>query len=49
MAAKGLARHSTLSTTDRHYVQVVPEETREAMAQLEQEWAQLEARMARIE
>jgi integrase len=34
-AAKGLLRHSNVSTTERHYIKDVPENTLEAMKQLE--------------
>lgn len=35
MAAKGLLRHSSVSTTERHYIKDVPETTLQAMKQLE--------------
>ena len=35
LAAKGLLRHSSVSTTERHYIKDVPENTLEAMKQLE--------------
>ena len=35
LAAKGLLRHSSLSTTQRHYIKDVPETTLQAMKQLE--------------
>jgi integrase len=35
LAAKGLLRHSSLSTTERHYIKDVPESTLEAMKLLE--------------
>jgi len=35
LAAKGLLRHSSLATTDRHYLKDVPENTLSAMNQLE--------------
>jgi integrase len=35
LAAKGLLRHSSISTTKRHYIKDVPERTREAMKRLE--------------
>lgn len=34
-AAKGLLRHSNVSTTERHYIKDVPENTLDAMKQLE--------------
>ena len=34
-AAKGLLRHSSVSTTERHYIKDVPENTLQAMKQLE--------------
>ena len=42
LAAKGLLRHSSVSTTERHYIKDVPESTLQAMKQLEtlcNEWA----------
>jgi integrase len=45
MAAKGLLRHSQLSTTDRNYIQTVPAETLAAMAALEQQFAEYGANM----
>jgi inorganic triphosphatase YgiF len=35
LAAKGLLRHSSVSTTERHYIKDVPESTLEAMKRLE--------------
>ncbi len=35
LAAKGLLRHSSVSTTERHYIKDVPESTLKAMKQLE--------------
>jgi hypothetical protein len=35
LAAKGLLRHSSVSTTERHYTKDVPENTLQAMKQLE--------------
>jgi hypothetical protein len=35
LAAKGLLRHSSVSTTERHYMKDVPERTLEAMKRLE--------------
>ena len=35
LAAKGLLRHSSVSTTERHYIKDVPESTLQAMKQLE--------------
>jgi hypothetical protein len=35
LAAKGLLRHSSVSTTQRHYIKDVPETTLLAMKQLE--------------
>jgi hypothetical protein len=35
VAAKGLLRHSSVSTTERHYIKDVPESTLEAMKLLE--------------
>jgi integrase len=35
LAAKGLLRHSSVSTTERHYIKDVPESTLEAMKMLE--------------
>jgi hypothetical protein len=35
LAAKGLLRHSSVSTTECHYIKDVPENTLEAMKQLE--------------
>ena len=35
LAAKGLLRHSSVSTAERHYIKDVPENTLEAMKQLE--------------
>jgi len=35
LAAKGLLRHSSVTTTERHYIKDVPENTLEAMRQLE--------------
>jgi hypothetical protein len=35
LAAKGLLRHSSVSTTERHYIKDVPENTLQAMNQLE--------------
>lgn len=35
MAAKGLLRHSSLTTTAKHYIKDVPQNTQEAMNQLE--------------
>jgi hypothetical protein len=35
LAAKGLLRHSSVSTTERHYIKDVPESTLEAMKLLE--------------
>jgi hypothetical protein len=35
LAAKGLLRHSSVSTTERHYIKDVPENTLNAMNQLE--------------
>ena len=35
LAAKGLLRHSSVSTTERHYIKDVPESTLQAMEQLE--------------
>jgi integrase len=35
LAAKGLLRHSSVSTTERHYIKDVPESTLHAMEQLE--------------
>jgi len=35
VAAKGLLRHSSISTTERHYIKDVPESTNRAMRQLE--------------
>jgi integrase len=35
LAAKGLLRHSSVSTTERHYIKDVPENTLQAMKQLE--------------
>jgi hypothetical protein len=35
LAAKGLLRHSSVSTTERHYIKDVPERTLEAMKRLE--------------
>ncbi len=35
LAAKGLLRHSNVSTTERHYIKDVPESTLQAMKQLE--------------
>jgi hypothetical protein len=35
MAAKGLLRHSSITTTERHYIKDVPESTLEAMKLLE--------------
>ena len=35
LAAKGLLRHSSVSTTERHYIKDVPESTLHAMKQLE--------------
>ncbi len=34
-AAKGLPRHSSVSTTERHYIKDVPENTVQAMKLLE--------------
>jgi hypothetical protein len=34
-AAKGLLRHSSVSTTERHYIKDVPENTLQAMKRLE--------------
>jgi len=36
MASKGLLRHSSLATTQKHYVKDVPENTQEAMNKLQQ-------------
>lgn len=35
LAAKGLLRHSSVSTTERHYIKDVPESTLKAMKRLE--------------
>jgi len=35
LAAKGLLRHSSVSTTERHYIKDVPENTLSAMNELE--------------
>ena len=35
LSAKGLLRHSSVSTTERHYIKDVPESTLQAMKQLE--------------
>jgi hypothetical protein len=35
LAAKGLLRHSSVSTTERHYIKDVPESTLQAMKRLE--------------
>lgn len=35
IAAKGLLRHSSVSTTERHYIKDVPERTLKAMKLLE--------------
>ena len=35
LAAKGLLRHSSVTTTERHYIKDVPENTLRAMNQLE--------------
>jgi integrase len=35
LAAKGLLRHSSVSTTERHYIKDVPESTLQAMKLLE--------------
>jgi hypothetical protein len=35
VAAKGLSRHSSVSTTERHYIKDVPESTLQAMKMLE--------------
>jgi hypothetical protein len=35
LAAKGLLRHSSVSTTERHYTKDVPESTLQAMKRLE--------------
>jgi len=35
LASKGLLRHSSVSTTQRHYIKDVPETTLQAMKQLE--------------
>ena len=35
IAAKGLLRHSSVSTTERHYIKDVPENTLQAMKRLE--------------
>ena len=35
LAAKGLLRHSSVSTTERHYIKDIPENTLEAMKRLE--------------
>jgi len=45
MAAKGLLRHSQLSTTNAHYIKSVPAETSSAMSALEQRFADYGARM----
>lgn len=45
LAAKGLLRHSQLSTTDRSYIQTVPAETLAAMTALEREFAEYGAKM----
>lgn len=36
LASKGLLRHSSLATTERHYIKDVPENTLQAMSRLEQ-------------
>ena len=36
LASKGLLRHSSLATTERHYIKDVPENTLQAMNRLEQ-------------
>jgi integrase len=36
MASKGLLRHTSLATTERHYIKDVPENTLQAMNRLEQ-------------
>ena len=47
-AAKGLLRHANVSTTERHYIKDVPENTREAMKQLEMLWNDPPTRGKRI-
>jgi hypothetical protein len=42
MAAKGLLRHSSVSTTLAHYIKDVPAVTENAMNQVEQLFTQLE-------
>jgi hypothetical protein len=43
LAAKGLLRHSSLSTTLTHYVKDVPEVTANGMAQVEELFSELDA------
>lgn len=49
MAAKGLLRHSQLSTTNAHYIKSVPAETSSAVAALEQRFADYGASMEQAE
>ncbi|MCU1269628.1 MAG: hypothetical protein JWN74_922 [Acidobacteriaceae bacterium] len=48
LAAKGLLRHSQLSTTDRNYIQTVPAETLAAMTAVERAFADYGAKMEQI-
>lgn len=41
LAAKGLLRHSSVSTTERHYIKDVPQNTIQAMKRLEAMWGAL--------
>jgi hypothetical protein len=43
MAAKGLLRHSSVSTTLAHYIKDVPEVTANGMAQVEELFSELDA------
>jgi len=45
LAAKGLLRHSQLATTERNYIQTVPDETLAAMNALERQFAEYGAKM----
>jgi len=45
LAAKGLLRHSQLATTERNYIQTLPDETLAAMNALERQFAEYGAKM----